>query len=448
MNLENHRASLSWSSQVILWLYEFLWYLALPVALLRLIWKSRLQKEYRQNISERLGFYNKKLSKNIVWVHAVSVGETRAAAPLIHALIGDGYQILLTHMTPTGRETGTDIFSKEIDAGQLQQVYLPYDISFLVAAFFRMFSPKLGLIMETEVWPNLVLKARQLNIPTLLVNARLSKRSARRVARFGSTGSAIYGAFSQILAQTTLDAKRYQSLDLSNVTVTGNVKFDVEMNASQIDHALQIRKLIPSSIRLICAASTREGEEEMIIQAWLLCLKQSPNILPYARLLIVPRHPQRFEQVYQDISSKNLDTVKRSNLNDQQLVDAIQTGSIILGDSMGEMSFYYALSDVVVMGGSLQALGGQNFIEACSLGRPIILGKHTFNFQQASMDAVEQGAALRVAGIDELSQLMSDLIQNDVLREKMSANAIDFASQHTGATKKILAVIQTYIAIK
>ena len=383
-----------------------------------------------------------------MWVHAVSVGETRAAAPLVHALIGDGFQILLTHMTPTGREAGADIFSKEIDAGQLQQVYLPYDISFLVAAFFRMFSPKLGLIMETEVWPNLVLKARQLNIPTLLVNARLSKRSARRVAWFGSTGSAIYGAFSQILAQTALDAKRYQSLDLSNVTVTGNVKFDVEMNASQIDHALQIRKLIPSSIRLICAASTREGEEEMIIQAWLLCLKQSPNILPYARLLIVPRHPQRFEQVYQDISSKNLTAVKRSNLNDQQLVEAIQAGSMILGDSMGEMSFYYALSDVVVMGGSLQALGGQNFIEACSLGLPIILGEHTFNFQQASMDAIEQGAALRVAGIAELSQLMSDLIQNDVLREKMSANAIDFASQHTGATKKILAVIQTYIAIK
>jgi len=448
VNLENHRASLSWSSQVILWLYEFLWYLALPVALLRLFWKSRLQKEYRQNISERLGFYNKKLTNNIVWIHAVSVGETRAAAPLIHALISDGFQILLTHMTPTGRGTGADIFSKEIDAGQLQQVYLPYDISFLVAAFFRTFSPKLGLIMETEVWPSLVLKAQQLSIPTLLVNARLSKRSVRRVARFGSTGSAIYGAFSQILAQSALDAKRYKSLDLSNVTVTGNVKFDVEMNASQIDHALQIRKLVPDSIRLICAASTREGEEEMIIQAWLLCLKQSPNILPYARLLIVPRHPQRFEQVFQDISSKNLDAVKRSNLSDQQLVEAIHAGSIVLGDSMGEMSFYYALSDVVVMGGSLQPLGGQNFIEACSLGRPIILGEHTFNFQQASMDAIEQGAALRVADVDELSQQMSNLIQNDVLREKMSANAIDFASQHTGATKKILAVIQNYIAVR
>lgn len=448
MNLENHRVSLSWSTQAILWLYEFFWYLALPIALLRLFWKSRLQKEYRQNISERLGFYNKKLSKNIVWVHAVSVGETRAAAPLIHALIGDGHQILLTHMTPTGRSTGLDIFSKEINAGQLQQVYLPYDISFLVAAFFKTFSPKLGLIMETEVWPNLVLKASQLNIPTLLVNARLSKRSVRRVARFGSAGATIYRAFSQILAQTDLDAKRYQSLDLSNVTVTGNVKFDVEMNTSQIEHALQIRKLLPNSTRLICAASTREGEEEIIIQAWLSCLKQSPNILQYARLLIVPRHPQRFEQVYQDILSKDLAIVKRSNLNDQQLIDAIQQGSIVLGDSMGEMSFYYALSDVVVMGGSLQPLGGQNFIEACSLGRPIILGEHTFNFQQASIDAIEQGAALRVVGVSELSQLMSNLIQNDVLREKMSANAIDFASLHTGATKKILAIIQTYTTTK
>jgi 3-deoxy-D-manno-octulosonic-acid transferase len=146
--------------------------------------------------------------------------------------------------------------------------------------------------------------------------------------------------------------------------------------------------------------------------------------------------------------SKDLDAVKRSNLNDQQLVDAIQTGSIVLGDSMGEMSFYYTLCDVVVMGGSLQPLGGQNFIEASSLGRPTILGEHTFNFQQASIDAIEQGAALRVAGIDELAQLMSNLIQNDVLREKMSANAIDFASQHKGATKKILTIIKTCIAKK
>jgi 3-deoxy-D-manno-octulosonic-acid transferase len=448
VKLENHRVALSWSTRAILWLYEFFWYLALPIALLRLFWKGRIQKEYRQNIFERLGIYRKNLNKNIVWIHAVSVGETRAAAPLINALIIDGHQILLTHMTPTGRATGADIFSKAIGDGQLQQVYLPYDISFLVTAFFRVFSPAIGLIMETEVWPNLILKARQLNIPVLLINARLSKRSAHRVAKFGATGSAIYGSFSQILAQTNLDAKRYQSLGLSNVRVTGNLKFDVQMSAAQIDHALQIRKLLPTSTRLICAASTREGEEEMVIQAWLLCLQQSPNILSNARLLIVPRHPQRFEQVYQVITSKNLAVVKRSNLDDHQLVDAIQAGSIILGDSMGEMGFYYALSDVVVMGGSLQPLGGQNFIEACSLGRPIILGEHTFNFQQASMDAIEQGAALRVVGLEELSQLMSNLIQNDILREKMSANAIDFAGQHTGATEKILAVIQSYIDIK
>jgi len=444
VKLENHRVSLSWLTQAILWLYEFLWYLALPIALLRLFWKGRIQRAYRENISERLGIFDKKISNGSVWVHAVSVGETRAAAPLVKALIQDGNQVLLTHMTPTGRATGADIYSDEIAAGQLQQVYLPYDISFLVAAFFRVFSPKLGLIMETEVWPNLVLKARRLNIPVLLVNARLSERSARRVAKFGSAGSAIYGLFSRILAQTTLDAKRYESLGLSNVTVTGNLKFDVELNASQIDQALQVRKIVSSSYRILCAASTREGEEKMVIQAWLEFLKQFPGVSEYARLLIVPRHPQRFEEVYQEILHQKLDVVKRSQLSDEQLAAALQRGAIVLGDSMGEMGFYYALSDLVVMGGSLQPLGGQNFIEACGLGRPIILGEHTFNFQQASFDAIEQNAAVRVGNVQELSAVIGALIQNDVLREKMSANAIDFAGQHVGATQKILSVIKTY----
>ena len=445
MKSEIHRASLTASTRAILWLYEFIWFLVLPIALLRLYWKGRIQKAYREHISERLGVYKKILTGNIVWVHAVSVGETRASAPLVKALLQEDYQVLLTHMTPTGRATGADIFSGEIASGQLQQVYLPYDISWLVAAFFRTFSPKLGLVMETEVWPNLVVGAGHANLPILLVNARLSERSARRVAQFGSAGSDIYGAFTQILAQTLLDAKRYQSLGLNNITVTGNLKFDVEINASQVDKALELRKLLPSHIRLLCAASTRDGEEKIVIQSWLNLLEKSPELAPNIRLLIVPRHPQRFDEVYQELQSKQLNVIRKSQLNNQQLADALNSAAIILGDSMGEMAFYYALSDVVVMGGSLQPLGGQNFIEACGLGRPIILGEHTFNFQQASHDAVEQEAAIRISHLGELTQAMSILLKDDQLREKMSANAIDFADQHMGATGKIVKIVKEYL---
>jgi 3-deoxy-D-manno-octulosonic-acid transferase len=439
------RASLTWSTRAILWLYELLWLLVLPLVLLRLYLKGRLQAGYRENILERLGVCKKTLTGSVVWVHAVSVGETRACAPLVHALLQDGYQVVLTHMTPTGRATGADIFSNEITAGRLQQVYLPYDISYFVGAFLKAFTPQLCLIMETEVWPCLVIKSSQAGLPLLLVNARLSKRSARRVARWGQIGLGIYGSFTQILAQTSLDAKRYESLGLSNVTITGNLKFDVQSRPAQIDQALELRKLLNPDMRILCAASTRDGEEKLILQAWKELLVKHPELVHVARLLVVPRHPQRFQDVYQDIASQALKVSKKSQLSSEQLAQALTEGQIILGDTMGEMAFYYALSDAVVMGGSLLPLGGQNFIEACALGRPIILGEHTFNFQQASHDAVEQEAAIRIRDISELTHVMAVLLSNHDLREKMSANAIDFAGQHAGATQKILAVIRRYM---
>lgn len=181
------------------------------------------------------------------------------------------------------------------------------------------------------------------------------------------------------------------------------------------------------------------------MKAWLSLLEETPDLKEYARLLIVPRHPQRFGDVYQDLQSSHLEIVKRSQLHDPELAQAITRSAIVLGDSMGEMGFYYALSDVVVMGGSLQPLGGQNFIEACGLGRPIIFGEHTFNFQQASHDAVEQEAAIRIGNLEELTKAMKMLLENDLLRERMSANAIDFAGQHIGANQKNIRIIQNYL---
>lgn len=440
--IDQTRVTMSISIRLLLWLYECLWYLALPVALIRLYWKGRRLPSYRQHVAERFGFYSCQKTSNLIWVHAVSVGETRAAAPLVEALIASGKTILLTHMTPTGRATGQQIFEQHLKSGSLQQVYLPYDVSWAVNAFYRYFSPQIGLIMETEVWPTLVLSAKRHKIPTILVNARLSNRSAKRAASFGAIATYIYQSFTKILAQTTLDAKRYQSLHLNNVLVTGNLKFDVTANPSQVNEALLLRKELNVGMQIVCAASTREGEEELIVAAWQK-LKQDHPDLKNICLLIVPRHPQRFDDVYA-LLTKSFPQVARKSLlrTNADLAAAINQQGILLGDSMGEMSFYYALSDFVVMGGSLQPLGGQNFIEACALGRPIILGQHTFNFQQASRDVIDAEAGLRVDGIEGLSQAMGLLFVNHELKEAMSTNALDFSNQHTGATQKILAVVQ------
>jgi 3-deoxy-D-manno-octulosonic-acid transferase len=295
--------------------------------------------------------------------------------------------------------------------------------------------------METEVWPTLILSARQKSLPVILINARLSERSARRVSRFSNFAQLIYQSFAKILAQTNLDAKRYNSLGLSNVLVTGNLKFDVMPNSQQLEHALALKKQLTQQVQIVCAASTRDGEESLIIEAWKSFLQSKENSNEFC-LLIVPRHPQRFDDVFTQLQSSLPKVLRRSSMNDQEFSEAINHGSLILGDSMGEMSFYYALSDIVIMGGSLLPLGGQNFIEACALGRPIILGEHTFNFQQASADVIDARAAIRITDVGDLVKAMDLLLTNHQVKEDMSTNALDFANQHTGATQKIVAVIQ------
>jgi 3-deoxy-D-manno-octulosonic-acid transferase len=438
----NGQVPMKISHRLMMGLYQLFWYFVLPLALGRLLWKGRRQQGYREHINERLGM-SWPISGAVprIWVHAVSVGETRAAAPLIDALIQSGEKILLTHMTPTGRDTGRQLFANHIASGQLVQSYLPYDIHWAVNSFYQYFSIKVGLIMETEVWPSLILSARQKSLPVILINARLSERSARRVSRFSNFSQLIYQSFTKILAQTNLDARRYNSLGLSNVLVTGNLKFDVMPNLEQIEHALALKKELNHQVQIVCAASTRDGEESLIIEAWQTFLKTKENPSDFC-LFIVPRHPQRFDDVFAQIQISFPKVFRRSSLSDHEFADAINQGGLILGDSMGEMSFYYALSDIVIMGGSLLPLGGQNFIEACALGRPIILGEHTFNFQQASADVIDARAAIRISDVTDLVRAVDLLLTNHQVKEDMSTNALDFANQHSGATKKIFAVIR------
>nr|WP_215327251.1 3-deoxy-D-manno-octulosonic acid transferase [Polynucleobacter sp. JS-Mosq-20-D10] len=427
--------------------YQLLWHLLLPFAFIRLAWRTRHSSEYLNYFSERLGFaYGKTTTQGSVWIHAVSVGETRAAQPLVEAYLSRGETILLTHMTLNGRRTGATLFEKAIAAGQLRQVYLPYDLCWAVANFIRVFKPKFGLFMETEAWPTIVFYCAEIGLPLFLVNARLSERSARRVNRFGNAGRSLFQAFKGILAQTHLDADRYRSLGVKQVEIVGNLKFDVPLDLNLVQQGKSWKQELHSKQRLmVCAASTRDGEEAIILKAWKnLLLGNTFEIAPL--LCLVPRHPERFSEVANQIEDAGLTFRRRTEWIETPKGDA--GVDVILGDSMGEMPMYYSAADVVVMGGSLLPFGGQNLIEACAAGCPVLLGEHTYNFQQAALDAIEMGAAKRIQGELNLSEpialmdALKGLLLNTAELAKMSSAANSYALEHQGATQKIMAALE------
>jgi len=432
--------------------YQLGWHVLLPIVLLRLWWRGRKDPGYRQSIAERFGF-GLRVRPGAIWIHAVSVGETRAAQPLIEAYLQQGKSILLTCMTPNGRRTGAAIFAEAIAEGRLQQVYLPYDLCWSVERFLKAAKPEMGLFMETEAWPTIVFRAAEIKLPVFLINARLSERSARRVARFGNAGRSLFQAFAGILAQTELDAGRYRALGVRHCEVVGNLKFDVVLNPALVDAGLAWNAHLEKYNRLmVCAASTREGEEAIILEAWQAVLKMHPKesaSTSQPLLCIVPRHPERFTEVAELIRTSGLTVLRRSeiNLDAADLHNPIDLKTaVVLGDSMGEMPLYYCASDLVVMGGSLMPLGGQNLIEACAAGCPVILGEHSFNFQQASQDAIDSGAAMRVKGngslAAELAGAMSGILQDQLQRQAMREAALRYAAQYRGATTRIMAALK------
>lgn len=427
--------------------YQLLWHLLLPLAFLRLAWRTRHSSDYLNHFTERLGFgYSKTIIQGSIWIHAVSVGETRAAQPLVEAYLERGETVLLTHMTLNGRRTGTALFAKSIAAGQLRQVYLPYDLCWSVANFIRAFKPKFGLFMETEAWPTIVFYCAEIRLPLFLVNARLSERSARRVNRFGKAGRSLFQAFAGILAQTQFDADRYRSLGVKKVEIVGNLKFDVPLDPSLVQQGKSWKQELHANQRLmVCAASTRDGEEVIILQAWKdLLLSNTFGVAPL--LCLVPRHPERFSEVADQIRDAGLKFLCRTEWIEAPKGDA--NVDVILGDSMGEMPMYYSAADLVLMGGSLLPFGGQNLIEACAAGCPVLLGEHTYNFQQAALDAIAIGAAKRIQGeliLSEpvaLMESLKELLLNTAELAMMSSAATAYSIEHQGATKKILAALE------
>jgi 3-deoxy-D-manno-octulosonic-acid transferase len=422
-------------------IYTLLYTMLMPLVMARLFWRSRNDRGYRQNIGERFGFYHQSPLRRCIWIHAVSVGETRAAEPLIRRLriLLPERRILLTCMTPTGRATALELFGSTVICG-----YLPYDLNAFHQRLIDHFDPSVLIIMETEVWPNLLHACHLRAIPSLLVNARLSERSARGYARIAAVTTLVRQALQSVrvvAAQSDADADRFRALGAREIVVMGNIKFDVALDAAQIARGENWRAVLRNRRVLLCA-STREGEEEALLAAYAQVFDAHER---YDTLLVVvPRHPQRFDRVAGDIRRAGLRLARRSS--GMAAGDESSRAEVLLGDSMGEMAAYYSFCDVAVIGGSFQPLGGQNLIEACAAGKPAIMGPSTFNFSKAAQLAEAAGAMLLVDDPLDAMRSAQALLGDYARLKQMSDAGRRLVEAHRGMTDKVVALVEKTLA--
>ena len=422
--------------------YTLALWLLLPYIFFRLLWRARKQPEYLRHIAERFGFYSIRSDKPVIWLHAVSVGETRATQSLVIRLQASypHHQILLTHTTPTGRAASEQLYGNNV-----LRVYLPYDYPFAVNSFLRRFRPQFGILMETEIWFNLIRACRMTNTPLLLLNARMSEKSARGYARFARLTRTALDNLTAVAAQTAGDAARLTSLGAKNVFVTGNIKFDIEPPSAMLDLGKQLREQLGTTRKILLAASTREGEEVLLLDA----LQNIP--IPNLLLVIVPRHPQRFAAVASLLHQRGILFQHRSEMglaphsgNLQKCVVPPDI-RVVLGDSMGEMFAYYAAADLAFVGGSLLPYGGQNLIESCAVGTPVLVGPHMYNFAEATRLAVLAGAAIQGSDAVELITKAQHLFHNADTMHDMCQQCAKFVGSNRGATEKSLRLIKKHL---
>lgn len=435
-------------------LYSLLMWLVQPLLHRKLARRGVAEAGYLHAIDERLGRYSVPAQTGALWIHAVSLGETRAAAVLMQQLrlAQPGLRFLLTHGTATGRAEGAGL----LQPGDVQ-VWQPWDTQGAVARFFAHFAPRIGILMETEVWPNLSAAAKQRGVPLLLVNARLSEKSLAQAQRLAWLSRSAYASLAGIYAQTPADAARFALLGGTVKGVFGNLKFDATPDAAQLQtgRAWAAAWQQASGKQVVLLASSREGEEKLFLENWLALMQHqgvthaaapdalnSPlnNPLKAVQWLLVPRHPQRFDEVAALLQGRGLTVSRRS-----QWRAGPEPADVWLGDSLGEMALYYGLSQVALLGGSFAPLGGQNLIEAAACGCPLIMGPHTFNFELAAQEALAAGAAQRVQNLAQAMALARALLCDEPARLRMTAAGAGFAAAHRGAAGQTVAAVLGFL---
>jgi 3-deoxy-D-manno-octulosonic-acid transferase len=416
--------------------YSLLLYLLLPLALLRLVWRSRHAPAYRQRWQERIGLYRGQDLRAGAWIHAVSVGEVQAAQPLIKHLLdrhsGDG--VMVTTTTPTGSRRLRDLFEDRV-----RHVYTPFDLMPVMNRFLDAVQPGSVVVMETEIWPNMLRACERRGIPVVLANARLSARSAQGYARLGGFTSQTLGRFAVIAAQGPDDAERFRKLGAPSerVEVTGSIKFDVRQPASLLEQAEVMRRSWGADRPVWIAASTHEGEEEPVLKAHRTIIRRHPRAL----LVLVPRHPERFDRVAALIGREGLTFARRSA--------GTPCGphvSVFLGDTMGELPVFLAAGDAAFIGGSLVPVGGHNLLEAGAVGVPAAIGPHVFNFSQITELLVQKGAAIQVANEDELARCIGEWLGDAAARTAVGENGRRVVEQNRGALQRLLAIVERHYA--
>jgi 3-deoxy-D-manno-octulosonic-acid transferase len=417
-------------------LYTLFHYLMLPALFLRLAWRGTRNSGYWRRWPERLGV-SAVIAKErkVVWIHAVSVGEVQAALPIINAIrerLPDA-TLLVTTTTPTGSSRVMQSLGANVT-----HCYIPYDLPGPVRRFLDRIHPSLAVIMETELWPNLFYACRVRGVPVLLANVRLSERSASGYRRFSSLAREMLEGVSYIAAQGERDAERLIALgaDPARLSVTGSVKFDVHIPPSLREEAASLRRRFGSGRSVWIAASTHDGEERMVLEAFSRVRK----LIPEAALIIVPRHPERFGVAEALVKRGGWSYSLRSKAQ-----PSLEDVDVLVGDTMGELQMMYAASDVAFVGGSLVPVGGHNMLEPAALGIPVIIGSHVFNFQEIGERLLELGVARQVAGPVELAKAVTELLKDPNQRHNVGEAAKRFVEQNRGARDKVVAMVDALI---
>ncbi len=411
--------------------YSALFYLLIPFILVRLIWRSIKAPAYRYRWGERFAFYNRKFAQNVIWFHAVSVGEVESLFPLVKLIQQQhpDVKLLITTTTPTGSARIKAVMQESVE-----HVYLPYDIPCAVSRFMQCFKPRVAVIMETEIWPNLYACCGSNQVPLYIINARLSEKSASGYQRIPALVFPALAQVKLIATQTQDDARRFVAIGANTETVRtlGNIKFDVEVTNAIIDQGLQLKINLFTGRFVWLIASTHKDEEAIFLEIYKEIKPKIPELL----LVIVPRHPERFGEVKKLCEQYQLAVVARSSGEAcHQHVD------VYLADTMGELKMLYAASDVAFVGGSMVPVGGHNILEAAAVGTPVLFGPYMMNFKDIAQGVLRQDAAIQCQTKNEIVTAIADLYADTAYRQSLAEKGKAFVRQNQGAITRIFDIL-------
>lgn len=421
-------------------LYNGVFTLAMPFILLRMWFRGDANPGYRQRWAERFAFFKFNGKSNSLLIHSVSVGETLAAVPLVRSLQAAQPELTLTitTTTPTGSDQVKRIYADDLAAGRVVHLYLPYDLPWLMSRFIKKIQPSLCIIMETELWPNIIRSCNKAQVPVILANARLSERSARGYAKFSKLTQPMLQGLDLVAAQHRNDAQRFIELGIeeNKVDVTGSIKFDISVPDQVVAQGQELKALWGQDRPVLVLASSHEGEDDLILNSYQQLLESFADLL----LVIVPRHPERFDEVAALVLDRELHLVRRSEAFEKGNLQANPMTQVYLADTMGEMLLLLASADIAVIGGSFIEHGGHNPLEACALSKAVIMGPSDYNFSAIAQQLIQQGA-MQQTSAEQLTICIKQLLERPELRNEMGSSGKQVVADNQGAVKRLTEIV-------